>query len=114
MRIMYINNDGGGFADHITIDDNTTVQQLFNNRVPHGSPSDYLIRVNRQPSTRDQQLREGDRVSFTPTKIEGASRADTSPTRVSRFWRSVKSALASTASSVRKQVQRWRRQPTND
>ena len=50
----------------------TTVQQLFAERVAHGKPHDYLIRVNRQPVTANQALHEGDRVSFTPTKIEGA------------------------------------------
>jgi hypothetical protein len=35
-------------------------------------PENYLIRVNRQPAARDQVLVEGDRVSMTPTKIEGA------------------------------------------
>ena len=73
MRIMYINNDGGGFADFISIDDHTTVEQLFKQRIPHGDPANYLIRVNRQPVTRDQQLQEGDRISITPTKIEGAT-----------------------------------------
>ena len=34
--------------------------------------ADYLIRVNRQPCPADQVLREGDRISITPTKIEGA------------------------------------------
>jgi hypothetical protein len=37
-------------------------------------PENYLIRVNRQPASRDQVLVEMDRVSFTPTKIEGAYR----------------------------------------
>ena len=73
MRIMYINNDGGGFADHISVDDHITVEQLFAERIPHGDPGSYLIRVNRQPVTRDQQLQEGDRISITPTKIEGAA-----------------------------------------
>jgi hypothetical protein len=36
---------------------------------------DYLIRVNRLPASADQILQEGDRVSMTPTKIEGARRA---------------------------------------
>ena len=71
MRIMYINNDGGGFADHIEIAEGTTVQHFFDDRVG-GNPGDYLIRVNRQPVARDQVLVEGDRVSFTPVKIEGA------------------------------------------
>ena len=39
---------------------------------PTAGPQDYLIRVNRQPVAADQVLQEGDRVSVTPTKIEGA------------------------------------------
>ena len=71
MRILYINNDGGGFADHIEVAEGTTIDKLFEDRVG-GKPGDYLIRVNRQPVTHDQVLREGDRVSFTPVKIDGA------------------------------------------
>ena len=73
MRLMYINNDGAGFADYIEVAEGTTVQALFAERVPHGNPHDFLIRVNRQPAAADQVLREGDRVSFTPVKIEGAA-----------------------------------------
>ena len=73
MRVLFINNDGGGFADHLDIEDGLTVRGLFERQVPHGKEQDYLIRVNRQPAARDQILRENDRVSFTPTKIEGAS-----------------------------------------
>jgi sulfur carrier protein ThiS len=72
MRILFINNDGGGFADHIDVPAGTTVQDLFRQQASHGKPADYLIRVNRQPAAADQPLAEGDRVSFTPTKIEGA------------------------------------------
>jgi sulfur carrier protein ThiS len=72
MRVLVINNDGGGFADYREIADGTTVQKLFAEQVPHGRPQDYLIRVNRQPVAANQPLQEGDRVSFTPTKIEGA------------------------------------------
>ena len=71
MKILYVNNDGAGFADHIEIETGTTVEQLFQQRV-RGSSGDYLIRVNRQPSAADQVLQPGDRVSFTPMKIEGA------------------------------------------
>ena len=73
MKILYINNDGGGFADTIEIESDTTVQKLFDDRVQYAKPADYLIRVNRQPAPADQVLQEGDRVSFTPLKIEGAS-----------------------------------------
>ena len=72
MRILYINNDGGGFADHIEIADGTTVGQLFHDRIPSGKAVNYLIRVDRQPAAASDVLREGQRVSFTPTRIEGA------------------------------------------
>lgn len=72
MRILFINNDGGGFADTLEIPNGTTVAELFAQRVPHGRPQDYLIRVNRQPAAAHTRLQDGDRVSFTPTKIEGA------------------------------------------
>jgi hypothetical protein len=40
--------------------------------MPGCEPQDFLIRVNRQHAPADQVLREGDRVSVTPTKVEGA------------------------------------------
>jgi hypothetical protein len=72
MKVLFINNDGGGFADHIDVHDGMTVRQLFQQQVGSGKPDNYLIRVNRQPVASDQVLHEGDRVSFTPVKIEGA------------------------------------------
>ena len=72
MRILFINNDGGGFADHVEAQAGTTVPQLFAERLPGRRPEDFLIRVNRLPASRDQVLQEGDRVTMTPTKIEGA------------------------------------------
>jgi hypothetical protein len=75
MNILFINNDGAGFADKIQINAELTLGQLFALRCPHSQPKDYLIRVNRQPSTSDQPLVEGDRVSITPRKIEGAQRS---------------------------------------
>jgi len=76
MRILFINNDGAGFADQIEVADGTSIEQLFSQRVPHGRPSDYLIRVNRQPTTSNYVLQAEDRVSITPTKIEGAGRSE--------------------------------------
>ena len=66
MKILFINCDGGGFADHVDIPEGTTVGTLFCEMVPHGKPADYLIRVNRQPVPAGQVLQEGDRVSITP------------------------------------------------
>lgn len=72
MKVLYINNDGAGFADQIEIEAGTTVSKLFSQRVTSGRASDYLIRVNRLPASADQILQDGDRISFTPVKIEGA------------------------------------------
>jgi hypothetical protein len=72
MRVLYINNDGSGFADYVDVAEPTTVAQFFGERLPGRPPADYLIRVNRLPAAADQSLHEGDRISITPTKIEGA------------------------------------------
>ena len=34
MKVLYINNDGGGFADKIEVDSGTTVTELFAERLP--------------------------------------------------------------------------------
>ena len=73
MKLMMINNDGGGFADYVEVDEGTTVEQLFEEKMSGRKSADYLIRVNRLPSTADQILQPGDRISITPTKIEGAA-----------------------------------------
>lgn len=73
MKILVINNDGGGFADYVEVVEGTTVQQLFERQVASPKPQNYLIRVNRQPVPSNQVLQEGDRISFTPVKIEGAA-----------------------------------------
>lgn len=73
MKILFINNNGGGFADNLEIPNGTTVGALFTQQVHNESPANYLIRVNRQASTAEQVLNEGDRVTVTPVKIEGAN-----------------------------------------
>ena len=85
MQILFINNDGAGFADQIDITEGTTVDQLFAQKIPHGSPDSYLIRVNRQPTLSQYVLQPGDRVSITPTKIEGAH-TDISPNTKGASW----------------------------
>jgi sulfur carrier protein ThiS len=73
MKILYVNNEGGGFADYVDVNRGTKVEQFFNEKMPGRKPEDYLIRVNRQPVARDYILQENDRVTITPTKIEGAA-----------------------------------------
>ena len=72
MRLLFVNNDGGGFADYVEAEIGTTVEKFFAQRLPGRSAGDYLIRVNRQPVPRDYVLQDGDRVTITPTKIDGA------------------------------------------
>ena len=79
MKILFVNNDGGGFADYIELPHGTSVHELFDQKMRGAKAENYLIRVNRQPSARDQVLVEGDRVSMTPTKIEGARLVSWSP-----------------------------------
>ena len=72
MKVMFVNNDGGGFADYVEVSEGITVKEFFNQKLPDRSPEDFLIRVNRQPVAKDCRLKEGDRITMTPTKIEGA------------------------------------------
>ena len=71
MKLLYVNNDGGGFADYVDVTPGTSVETFFSEKMPNRKPDDFLIRVNRQPVARDYVLQEGDRVTITPTKIEG-------------------------------------------
>ena len=73
MKLFFINNLGAGFADHIEVADGTSVTDLFQEKMPGRKSEDFLIRVNRLPTPSDQVLQPGDRVSFTPSKIEGAA-----------------------------------------
>ena len=72
MRLLYVNNDGGGFADYVDVTEGVTVENFFNQKMPGQEPEDFLIRVNRQPVARDYVLQENNRITVTPTKIEGA------------------------------------------
>ena len=73
MKLLYINNDLGGFADTIDIAEGISVERFFQERMSGRKAEDYLIRVNRQPVPKDYILQENDRVTLSPTKIEGAA-----------------------------------------
>ncbi|MHA2280107.1 MAG: MoaD/ThiS family protein [Promethearchaeota archaeon] len=72
MKILLVNNEGAGFADYKEIADGLSVSQLFRQEMGDRSPEDFLIRVNREQVSGDYELEEGDRVTITPTNIEGA------------------------------------------
>jgi len=72
MKILFLNNGGAGFADYVDVDEGTNIETFLTQHVHDYKPGDLLIRVNRQPVARDYALQDGDRVSATPMKIEGA------------------------------------------
>ena len=53
MKILFINNDGGGFADYVEVTPGTTVEKFVSQKVSGRDAADYLIRVNRQPVARE-------------------------------------------------------------
>ena len=73
MRVLYVNTDGGGFASLVEVAPGLSVEQFFAEKVPYGKPTDYLVRVNRLPVAGSEVLKEGDRITCTPLKIEGAA-----------------------------------------
>ena len=73
MRVLFINNLGSGFADYINVIDGMKVEEFFKDKMHSCKEDDYLIRVNRQPVARDYVLRDGDRITVTPLKIDGAA-----------------------------------------
>jgi len=72
MRVLLIDNGGAGFADYVDVAEGTTIEKFLGEQLSGKQAKDLLIRVNRLPTPKDYVLQEGDRISATPTKIEGA------------------------------------------
>jgi len=73
IEVLFINNDGGGFADRRKFPEGTTAGELFARAMGSGvSAQGHYIRVNRQPVSRSHVLQNGDRISITPVKVSGA------------------------------------------
>ena len=71
-KILFINNEGGGFAGDVEIRENLTVETFFMEKFPTRTPADFLIRVNREAVSGSYVLQNADRVTMTPIKIDGA------------------------------------------
>ena len=41
MKVLVINNDGGGFADYVDVPEGTTVREMFERTVKSSSPHNY-------------------------------------------------------------------------
>lgn len=65
MRIKFINNNGGGFADEVTVPEGMSIEQFVQERIG-ANYRDYNIRVNRQEVVGTETLRQGDTVSVIP------------------------------------------------
>ena len=76
MRLLYINNDGGGFADYVDVTEGITVEQFFKDKMQGRKPDDFLIRVNRQPVSREYVLKEGDRDGTVHRRRRARSQRD--------------------------------------
>ena len=72
VKILLVNNEGSGFAGHKEVAEGTTAGELFRSEMGDRNPSNYLMNVNREQVSTSYVLQNGDRVSMTPTKIEGA------------------------------------------
>lgn len=75
INIEYINHDVTGFSSDLPVAVGTTIGELFTAKMPSKDPRAYLILVNREARPASYVLQSGDRVSFTPTKVQGAARA---------------------------------------
>lgn len=71
MKILLINNAGDGSASWMDVEGGTTIGKLFESQVD-GDPDNYLIKVNQKETKMSYVLKEKDRVTFTPSNIEGA------------------------------------------
>lgn len=74
MNVFVVNNEGGGSADILEVNKDTTVGALFALVMPDGaSPNDYEIKVNYEANLEASfVLSDGDRVSITTLKGAGA------------------------------------------
>ena len=70
--IFFVNNEGAGFAETISIEDGTKLADFFAAKFSNGKPENYKIQVNRQIATADYIIQAKDRITVCPTKIQGA------------------------------------------
>lgn len=69
---MLVNNEGSGFAGLKEVETGTTIDQLFRSEMGSRDFSSFTVSVNHKQVSSDYVLQAGDRVSMTPSKIEGA------------------------------------------
>jgi len=69
-KVLFINNDGGGFADSVAFTPGTTLAAFISGRGV--SIANKMVRVNNNLADAGYVLQNGDKVSVTPLKVQGA------------------------------------------
>lgn len=76
IRVLLSAPDGGGFAKYVQVEEDTLVDDFLRVHVNGGSDIDsrrLKTRVNREKPVEGQLLSDGDRVSLSYVKLEGAT-----------------------------------------
>jgi sulfur carrier protein ThiS len=72
MKIHLVTNLNNSFSGFVDYPEGTTVDDVLS-EVANGADSDgFRVRVNRETVSPDFPLKNGDRVTVTPSRIEGA------------------------------------------
>jgi len=79
IRVYLMSSAETGFADFVRLAAGATIQTLWQQQMGTSDPSKFVIRINREngesPTGRlpaDFVLVEGDRITITPHKVQGA------------------------------------------
>lgn len=71
VTIRFIDNQGGGYADDMTVRAGITVAEVFAEKKGTGcDPSSYSIRLNNAQCRGSDVLQDGDIVSITPLDLK--------------------------------------------
>jgi len=74
INVHVLNNEGAGFSRVVQVVAGSTVGDLVRTLVT-SSPGSHKIHLNKESTTEDQVLKDGDRLVVTPQKVAGAFRA---------------------------------------
>lgn len=69
ITIYFVTNIGKAFGGAKRIPKGTTVQELLDIEMPGQPHGNYRVSVNSQEVSRSQELKEGDRLTVSPTKM---------------------------------------------
>jgi len=72
IRVMFVNHAGGGFADTVLTNPETTLASFIASVMPGQSTGQLSIRVNNEIEQQSYVLQDGDKVTTTPTNLKVA------------------------------------------